>query len=96
MYTSLHEILLPDFNEPIPVAERSRAWVCSRSRAGLEGVNPAEGIIWCECCVLSGRGLRDGPIPRSEESYRLWCVSVCDQINNNPLHITWLGRKRLD
>jgi hypothetical protein len=32
----------------------------------------------CECCVLSGRGLCDGPIPRPEESYRLWCVIVCD------------------
>jgi len=29
-----------------------------------------------ECCVLSGRRLCDGPIPRTEESYRLWCVWV--------------------
>jgi hypothetical protein len=29
--------------------------------------------------VLSGRGLCDGPIPRPEESYRLWCVFECDQ-----------------
>jgi uncharacterized integral membrane protein len=28
--------------------------------------------------VLSGRGLCDGPITRPEESYRLWCVTVCD------------------
>jgi hypothetical protein len=27
---------------------------------------------------LSGRGLCDGPITRPEESYRLWCVLVCD------------------
>jgi hypothetical protein len=27
---------------------------------------------------LSDRGLCDGPIPRPEESYRLWCVIVCD------------------
>ena len=32
----------------------------------------------CECCVLSGRGLCDGLITRPEESYRLWCVLVCD------------------
>jgi hypothetical protein len=32
----------------------------------------------CECCVLSGRGLCDGPITRPEESYRLCCVTVCD------------------
>jgi hypothetical protein len=29
--------------------------------------------------VLSDRGLCDGPIPRPEESYRLWCVLECDQ-----------------
>jgi len=31
-----------------------------------------------ECCVLSGRGLCDELIIRPEESYRLWCVVVCD------------------
>ena len=30
------------------------------------------------CCVLSGRGLCDDLITRPEESYRLWCVVVCD------------------
>jgi hypothetical protein len=36
-------------------------------------------IFSCECCVLSGRGLCDGPITRSEESYRLCvCLTVCD------------------
>jgi hypothetical protein len=34
----------------------------------------------CECCVLSGRGLCDGPIPRPEESCRLWCVFECSQV----------------
>ena len=28
--------------------------------------------------MLSGRGLRDELITRPEESYRLWCVVVCD------------------
>ena len=28
--------------------------------------------------MLSGRGLCDSPIPRPKESYRLWCVIVCD------------------
>ena len=31
-----------------------------------------------EFCVLSGRGLCDGLITRPEESYRMWCVVVCD------------------
>jgi hypothetical protein len=30
--------------------------------------------VCCECCVLPGRGLCDGPITRPEESYRVWCV----------------------
>jgi hypothetical protein len=34
--------------------------------------------VSCECCVLSGWGLCDGPIRRPEESYRLWWVSVSD------------------
>ena len=34
--------------------------------------------VCCECCVLSGRGLCDELITRPEESYRLWCVGVCD------------------
>jgi len=40
----------------------------------------------CECCVLSGRGLCDGLITRPEESYRLWCVVVCD------LETSWMRR----
>ena len=38
-------------------------------------------FVCCECCVLSGRGLCDGLITRPEESYRLWCVVVCDLKN---------------
>jgi len=35
-------------------------------------------FVCCECCVLSGRGLCVGLITRPKESYRLWCVVVCD------------------
>ena len=35
-------------------------------------------FVCCECCVLSGRGLCDELITRPEESYRLWCIVVCD------------------
>jgi hypothetical protein len=31
-------------------------------------------VVYRECCVLSGRGLCDGPIPCLEESYG--CLSV--------------------
>jgi len=33
--------------------------------------------VYCECCVLSG-SLCDELITRPEESYRVWCVVVCD------------------
>ena len=60
----------------IPVAARSKAWICSRSIPEIAGSNPAEGIdVCCECCVLSGIGHNDLPIPRPEESYRV-CVWV--------------------
>jgi hypothetical protein len=42
--------------------------------------------VCCECCVLSGRGLCDELITRPEESYRLWCVFVCD------LETSWMRR----
>jgi hypothetical protein len=31
---------------------------------------------------LSGRGFCDGLITRPEESYRLWCVLVCDLVTS--------------
>ena len=41
----------------------------------------ARMFVCCECRVLSGRGLCDELITRPEESYRLWCVIVCDLEN---------------
>ena len=34
-------------------------------------------LLWL-LCVLSGRGLCEELITHPEESYRLWCVAVCD------------------
>ena len=47
----------------------------------------------CECCVLSGRGLCDELITRPEESYRLYCVVVCD-LETSRMRRSWpaLGR----
>jgi len=28
--------------------------------------------VCCKCCVLSSRGLCDGPIPSPKEPYRMW------------------------
>ena len=66
---------------PIPVAERSKARVYGRSLAEIAGSNSAGGMDVCPLCVLcvlSGRGLCEGLITRSEESYRLWRVLVGD------------------
>ena len=62
------------------MVERSKAWVCGRSSAETVGSNPTGAwmSVCCECCVLSGRGLCDELITGPEESYRLWCVVVCD------------------
>ena len=68
---------------PVPVAARSKAYVYARSPAAIVGSNPTRGMDVCyECCVLSGRGLCDGKITRLEESCRLWCVAVCDQVTS--------------
>ena len=34
--------------------------------------------VSCVCCVESGIGLSDGLVTCTEESYRMWCVVVCD------------------
>jgi len=49
--------------------------------------------VCCKCCVLSGRGLCDELITRPEESYRLWCVIVCD-LETSRMRRLWpaLGR----
>jgi hypothetical protein len=50
--------------------------------------------VCCVCYALSGRGLCDELITRPEESYRLWCVVVCDQ-ETSWMRRPWpaLGRK---
>ena len=46
-----------------------------RSPAEIVSSNPTGGM---DVCQLSDRGLCDGLITRPEESYRLWCIVVCD------------------
>ena len=74
---------------PIPIAARSKAWVCGRSLTGIAGSNPTGGMesVSRESCVLSGRVLCEGPITRPEDSYRLCCVLVCD------LESSWMRRR---
>jgi hypothetical protein len=71
LYKEVADYLKPNsISWPVPVAARSKAWVCSRSTAETVGSS--------QCCMLSGRGLCDELITRPEESYRPWCVVVCD------------------
>ena len=52
-------------------------------------------VVCCERCVLSGRGVCDDLITRPEESYRLWCVVVCDLENlKNEEAMTRVGSQR--
>ena len=51
-------------------------------------------FVCCECFVLSGRGLCDELITRPDDSYRLWCVVMCDLenlMNEEPCPINVIG-----
>jgi hypothetical protein len=53
--------------------------------------------VRCDCCVLSGRGLCDELITRPEESYRQWCIVVCDleNLKNEEVMAHWgLSRQK--
>ena len=69
---------------PVLVAARSEVWVCDRSLAEILGSNSARA--WrsgcCEYCVVSGRGVCNELITRPDESYRQWCLVVCDLRRN--------------
>jgi len=56
-------------------------WDC-----GFESHRGHGCFVCCDCCVLLGRGLCDELIIRPEESYRMWCVVVCD------LESSWMRR----
>ena len=45
-------------------------------------------FVCYECCVLSNRGLCDGLITRPEESYRPWCVVMCD-LETSSMRRSW-------
>ena len=63
------------------LSQRPRGLRRGSAAAHLLGlwVRISEGVwmcAFCECCMLSGRGLCAGPIIRREQSYRLWCVWI--------------------
>ena len=82
----LHHSLVCNFKTVGPCSRRSQ-WPRSLRRRSAAArllrfwvrIPPGTWMsVCCECCVLSGRGLCDELITRPEESYRLWCVVVCD------------------
>jgi len=79
--SGFHRALLQSitFIRPVPVAARSRSFAARLLGLWVRIPPGARMFVCCECCMLSRRGLCDGLIILSEESYRLWRVVVCDQ-----------------
>jgi hypothetical protein len=65
---------------PIPVAARSKLWVCGRSLAGIKGSNSAGGmnvcLLWVLCVVLVAVSASDWSLV--QRSPTEWGVSGCD------------------
>jgi hypothetical protein len=88
-------LYLRQLHRPVPVAARSKAWSAAARLLRLCVRIPPGALmpVSCECWALSGRGLCDEPITRPEESYREWCVVVCD-LQTSRMRRPWpaLGR----
>ena len=84
-------------DELIPLAARSKPWVCGRSFAWFAGSNAGGGMaVPFECCVSLGIGLYDGPILRQRSPIEYVCVCVSLSVivcNSNPLHLSRVGRR---
>jgi hypothetical protein len=86
-----NESIIGRFHWPLSLRHRSAAAHLLRSWVHIPP--GAWMFVCCDCCVLSGRGLCDELITRPEESYRLWCVVVCD-LKTSRMRRPWpaLGR----
>jgi hypothetical protein len=62
-------------------------------RCGFESRRGAKMFVSCNCCVFSGRGLCDGPIPRPEASYRLRVSFSVFKYKDHVLHLHGVGRR---
>ena len=59
-----------------------KVWDCGSSLVETMGSNAAGTWLFfcCECCVLSGGDLCDGPISCPQQSYRVPVANECDQV----------------
>jgi hypothetical protein len=56
---------------------KSTKWIKGKNGTGKKKSHRGAWLsVSCQCCVLSGRGLCDGLIPRPEGFYRVCCVSL--------------------
>ena len=74
----VYHILLVTSWSQWPCGLRRRSAATRLLRSWVQIPPGAWMFVCCKCCVLSGRGLCDKLITRPEESYRLWCVVMCD------------------
>jgi hypothetical protein len=94
-WLSLRELVKSRFMKLVNTLRRSQwprglrlRFAAERLLGSLVRIPPGGGVwmfVSCTVFVLSGRGLCGGPIPRPDESHRLWCVSECDQVKINNL-----------
>jgi len=62
---------------PIPVAARSKSWLCGHWITGIASSKPDGGVnAFCECCVLSGFRLRRADHSSREVLSSVLCLSV--------------------
>jgi hypothetical protein len=75
---------------PIPVAARSKAWVCGRSLAGIGGFESCRGMDFCLLCVLCV--VRYRSLLRADHSSRgVLPIVVCLSFIVNSWHWGGLG-----
>ena len=76
----------------IPVAARSKAWVCGRSLAGIMGLNPAGGMDVCllwVLCVVRQRSLRRADHSSREVLPSVVCLNVIMNPDNKEALAYW-------
>ena len=79
-----HTVSIPLRRNSVSYSTWFRRSVAARLLRSWVRIPPGAWMfVCCECFVLSGRGLCDELITRPGESYRLWCVVVCD-LEKNP------------